>query len=293
MTHLTSFNSTNNENFISYNPQLASKLGNITDSLVLQLIKNWTYSNASNDRNLKEGRYWTFNTIDEWHKKYFPTLSKRTVQDSFRRLEKTGYINTSHYNTHRFDRTKWYTINTNKIAEFIDPRDKVWQKIMKAQIEQNPEKMHDSKSSTSEQENSAGCIYNNNNNIKEREIFNLEDWNPTAQHREAMVKKTGLDDKIILNALQEFKLHHQAYTNKVINNPEAAFELWCTRLLSVKRRYIKPTIAKAVQKQTKSHHQKDYLQSRFEENQRIRDNISNQNLITAEHIGDLAKKMRG
>lgn len=45
--------------------ELATILG-LNEALVLQQVYYWLETNKKNKRNFHEGRYWTYNTIDEW-----------------------------------------------------------------------------------------------------------------------------------------------------------------------------------------------------------------------------------
>nr|WP_312578240.1 hypothetical protein [Sedimentibacter sp.] len=90
-------------------PELAIMLG-LNEAIVIQQINYWITINKQASRNFHDGRYWTYNTYDEWQKQ-FPFWSVNTIKSTMKKLEDKGYIITGNYNKFAADRTKWYTIN--------------------------------------------------------------------------------------------------------------------------------------------------------------------------------------
>ena len=88
----------------------------INEAVILQQIHYWCETNRKAGRNFHDGRYWTYNTFDQWAEE-FPWLSKRHIQNLFAKLEKNGYLISGNYNQIKMDRTKWYTINYDKIKQ--------------------------------------------------------------------------------------------------------------------------------------------------------------------------------
>ena len=84
----------------------------LNEAIVLQQIHYWIVKNKEEGRNLKEGRFWTYNSIEEWHKK-IPFLKKDAVRKSLEKLRKLEILLVGNYNKSRVDRTLWYTINSN------------------------------------------------------------------------------------------------------------------------------------------------------------------------------------
>jgi len=85
------------------------------DAIVLQQIHYWVGINREAKRNFHDGYYWTYNTYKEWTKQ-FP-FSTSTVWRAIKRLEKRGLLVSGVYNKMGMDRTKWYRINYDKLAE--------------------------------------------------------------------------------------------------------------------------------------------------------------------------------
>ena len=98
------------------NKALARELG-LNEALVLQQINYWIEINKKSGNNYHDGKYWTYNSIRAWQEKDFDYLSVDTVKRTFSKLEKAGYLLVGNYNKDPRDKTKWYTINDNKLEE--------------------------------------------------------------------------------------------------------------------------------------------------------------------------------
>jgi len=98
--------------------QLAVVLG-LNEALVLQQVHYWIEVNKKNGRNYHEGRYWTYNTIDEWQKE-FPFWSNSTIKRIFKRLRDMDLIQVDNFNVYQMDRTLWYTINYRELDKLTD-----------------------------------------------------------------------------------------------------------------------------------------------------------------------------
>ena len=98
------------------NKALARELG-LNEALVLQQINYCIEINKKSGNNYHDGKYWTYNSIRAWQEKDFDYLSVDTVKRTFSKLEKAGYLLVGNYNKDPRDKTKWYTINDNKLEE--------------------------------------------------------------------------------------------------------------------------------------------------------------------------------
>ena len=98
------------------NKALARELG-LNEALVLQQINYWIEINKKSGNNYHDGKYSTYNSIRAWQEKDFDYLSVDTVKRTFSKLEKAGYLLVGNYNKDPRDKTKWYTINDNKLEE--------------------------------------------------------------------------------------------------------------------------------------------------------------------------------
>lgn len=100
-----------NENPLLVLPSLAEKIG-LNEAIVLQQVHFW----ISKKLHYKEGRYWVYNTYDEWLEQ-FPFWSKSTMRRIFGRLIDRGLIITDNFNKMKIDQTKWYSINYENLQE--------------------------------------------------------------------------------------------------------------------------------------------------------------------------------
>jgi len=98
----------------TFHAKLAAKIG-VKEAIVLQQIHYWLEKNRETNNNFKEGRYWTYNTYKEWKKENFQFWSTRTISRAIKSLEKQGLLITDNFNKVRFDKTKWYSIDYDKL----------------------------------------------------------------------------------------------------------------------------------------------------------------------------------
>lgn len=96
------------------NKTLARELG-LNEALILQQIHYWIEINKKTGKNFYEGRYWTYNSIRSWSENDFDYMSFDTVKRTFTKLEKQGYLITGNFNKDPRDKTKWYTIDEEKL----------------------------------------------------------------------------------------------------------------------------------------------------------------------------------
>lgn len=90
-------------------PSLAVKIG-LNESVVLQQIHYW----LSTSSHMVKGRKWIYNTYQQWQKQ-FPFWSESTIKRTIHSLEKKGFLISENWNTSKMDKTKWYTIDYEKL----------------------------------------------------------------------------------------------------------------------------------------------------------------------------------
>jgi uncharacterized phage protein (TIGR02220 family) len=98
------------ENPLVILPSLAMKIG-LREAIILQQINYWLTKKGAH---VIEGRRWTYDTYKEWQKQ-FPFWSETTIKRSFLNLEKQGLLISGNWNALKMDKTKWYTINYEKL----------------------------------------------------------------------------------------------------------------------------------------------------------------------------------
>ena len=111
----------------SYNELLAKEL-NKTKAILINQIHYWT-TILRDEKHFHDGRYWVYESYKSWQKQ-FPSMTARQIQNILISLEEDGYILVGNFNEKEYDKTKWYTVNYEKVKEALSKQ------------EQNQEKDH-------------------------------------------------------------------------------------------------------------------------------------------------------
>ncbi|WP_439236736.1 hypothetical protein [Lonepinella koalarum] len=102
-----------NEQPLVVQPSLACKYG-LLEAVILQQI----HFLLNISTNIRDGKKWVFNTYEQWSE-IFPFACERTIRKAINNFEKLGIlISTDKYNTMKMDKTKWYTIDYDKLPDF-------------------------------------------------------------------------------------------------------------------------------------------------------------------------------
>jgi hypothetical protein len=91
---------------------LAVKVG-LTEAVMLQKMQFW----LSSSNEVKEGKKWIYCSYKDWQKEV-PFWSESTIKRAFKSLEETGILVTANWNESKLDKTKWYSINYEKLQEY-------------------------------------------------------------------------------------------------------------------------------------------------------------------------------
>lgn len=102
------------------NTDLALVLGDLNEAIVLNQLNYWLGINRKAGKNFIDDRYWVYNSYSDWKAKDFPYWSEKTIQRTFTRLENKGVVISANYNKLGIDKTKWYTIDTERLQELVD-----------------------------------------------------------------------------------------------------------------------------------------------------------------------------
>jgi uncharacterized phage protein (TIGR02220 family) len=95
-------------------PSLAVKIG-LNEAVVLQQIHYW----LGISKHKIEGRTWVYNTYEEWQKQ-LPFWSVSTIKRTILSLEMKGLLLSANFNQMKMDKTKWYSIDYEKLQEHED-----------------------------------------------------------------------------------------------------------------------------------------------------------------------------
>ena len=94
-------------------PKLAEEIG-LNEAIVLQQMHYW----LNTSKHEHNGKKWIYNSYTSWHEQ-FKFWSERTIKRIIYNLEKQELLLTGNYNKYAFDRTKWYTINYEKLNDIM------------------------------------------------------------------------------------------------------------------------------------------------------------------------------
>lgn len=91
----------------------------VNETIVLKQLNYWLQGSASKVRN---GRHWVYNSYTNWQKDNFPFWAVSTIKRTISKLEKQGLVISANYNKAGFDKTKWYSIDYDKLDELMNQR---------------------------------------------------------------------------------------------------------------------------------------------------------------------------
>lgn len=94
----------------------AEKYG-VNGAIILFHIEFWLEKNAANNRNIHEGKVWTYSSVSAFEK-LFPYWSKDQIRRILKSLEDAGAIESHNFNKSTYDRTKWYTSNAFDVSAY-------------------------------------------------------------------------------------------------------------------------------------------------------------------------------
>ncbi len=92
-------------------PGLAKKIG-LNESIFLQQLHYWLEKST----NIQDGHRWVYNTAPKWQEQ-FPFWSVNTIRRIIKKLEEKELLIIDNFNALPIDKTNWYRINYEKVAE--------------------------------------------------------------------------------------------------------------------------------------------------------------------------------
>lgn len=98
----------------SFDPAIASQVG-LNAAVIYQNLVWWCEKNAANERNIHEGRAWTYNSKKAFSS-LFSYLTERQIRSALDKLEETGLVLVGCFNKDPRDRTKWYSVNDKTVT---------------------------------------------------------------------------------------------------------------------------------------------------------------------------------
>ena len=105
-------------------PTLAMAVG-FNEGIILQQIHFWLKVKQSGNsesyaHSFRNGRWWVYNSVEEWREKQFPFWSKNTIQRALTSLREQGVVIVEKLGKD-YDRTNWYSIDYQRLNEIVLP----------------------------------------------------------------------------------------------------------------------------------------------------------------------------
>lgn len=90
-----------------FNTEIANKVG-VASAVIAYYLDFWIEKNRRDGHNYVSGRYWTYNTIEEYCN-FFPYLTDHQIRYAIDNLVKNGYLVKGDFSKNRFIRPNWYS----------------------------------------------------------------------------------------------------------------------------------------------------------------------------------------
>ncbi len=126
---------------------LACVIGDCEEAIALNQVSYWIERYKEVNRNFKDGRFWVYNSYQKWHDDNFPFWHPSKIQRIFKSLEGKGLLLSANHNNAGFDKTKWYTIDYDKLQEMANEYEN------RGPLLENEQSLLENKQSLTENEN--------------------------------------------------------------------------------------------------------------------------------------------
>lgn len=102
---------------------LARVLKNSDQAIMVDQLLNWQQEKAriNDPEAFHEGAWWVYMPIRAWQEQ-LSRISERTIQRNLKELNELGLIRIGDFNQYRYDRTRWYAVNEEKLKKMISER---------------------------------------------------------------------------------------------------------------------------------------------------------------------------
>lgn len=112
------------QGWLMVNPALAEEIG-INKAIIFQYIDGWVQHNRRHNKNIKDGRAWSYNTIPKWASA-FSWLNERYVGKLISELENDGRLLSAKLAKKASDQTKYYSTAAGEISDFDAQQLSLW-----------------------------------------------------------------------------------------------------------------------------------------------------------------------
>lgn len=103
--------------YLIFNSRVAELVGN-TAAVLFENIVFWVHKNELQERNLKDGKYWTYNSCRALSA-HFRCYTEKQISTAIKKLIEERLVEVANYNVSSIDKTRWYAIG-ERGREFYD-----------------------------------------------------------------------------------------------------------------------------------------------------------------------------
>lgn len=107
-------------NAIPFSPPLGKVFG-VCAALLIQQIHYW----CSKQKNIRNEHSWVYKTHKGWEGELL-CFDQKTIQRALDSLRVQGVVVAENFNKHRYDRTIWYRVNTEKLMALLHENMPMW-----------------------------------------------------------------------------------------------------------------------------------------------------------------------
>ena len=206
---------------------LARVIG-LSEAIVITQIHQWVEYNRKNNKNYKDGFYWTYGAIKKWHGEYFDVIgSVKTLRRVFKKLIENDYLIVGNYNKLNFDRTYWYRVNYEKFNV-----------LKKEHRDGQNDHTDEDKMTTSQVDKMTTPIPNNKNIIKNNNISYHSSSNNIIYSESEQEDDERLTDKNIKDVSSRKKYNTQYFKDsfgytRVDKNSQNEVDKWISYAVDV------------------------------------------------------------
>lgn len=99
---------------------LARVLKNSDQAIMVDQLLNWQQEKAriNDPEAFHEGTWWVYMPIRAWQEQ-LSWISEHTIRRNLKELRELGLIRIGDFNRYRYDRTRWYAVNEEKLRLMI------------------------------------------------------------------------------------------------------------------------------------------------------------------------------
>lgn len=98
---------------------LARALKSSDQAIMVDQLLNWQKKARINDPEaFHEGTWWVYMPIRAWQEQ-LSWISEHTIRRNLKELKELGLVRIGDFNRHRYDRTRWYAVNEEKLKKMI------------------------------------------------------------------------------------------------------------------------------------------------------------------------------